>query len=56
MSENYCKDCKFYYQTPIVEERGRCTDPTKVIYDRSANIAIDTQEVSSYYNCSNWER
>ena len=55
MSENYCKDCTFYYQTPILEGRGTCTDPTKVIYDRSANIAIDSPEVSEYYNCYNFD-
>lgn len=53
MSGPYCKTCEHFKEWPLSGGTGECTDPCKIIYDRSGNNINCFPDVQEKYSCCN---
>jgi len=55
MSGPYCGTCEHFSTIPFSADYGECDDPSKKIYDRNGNIAINEHiSVHNKFECCNY--
>lgn len=53
MSGPYCETCDYFHISPLSDDWGECTDPTKRIFARCGDVYNDAPSTMRHFECSN---